>query len=376
VRESGGFHQDYDREWRRLPGEPRALVFQARMTWVAARLAARPGGERFREWARHGVEFLRRMRIPGTGGFLWEIGGTGRPRGAFAGQVHAYGLGFAIFALATAADALRSDRALSLARAIFAYLEGHHFDGDHGGYLEVTRTDGRPGPRWRPWQRRDAIGTPYGLKSQNSHLHLLEAFVPLYRLWPDERLRLRVEGLVKLMTEQFWVEPGRCRHYMTTDWKPAGDSWSYGHGLEVAHLLLAAAGVLGRPHDPDLVGKAEAIVETAFVEAWQPEGGFFDRIAQGRSHPEPLKTWWVQMEGLAAFAALLEATGKDRYRHLLERQWEWIVRCQVDREHGGFFESVAPDGTPVGNLAKGHRWKDAYHEVRALLAAIDAIETT
>jgi mannobiose 2-epimerase len=379
VSPHGGFHQDYQRDWTPISGDSRSLVFQARLTWVAGAVA-QSGGKKARDYcgyARHGLEFLERMAAASGGAFLWDTDPAGRPIGPFARQVHAYGMAFAIFALAEAARALSSERALAAAKRAFHYLELYHHDAEHGGYFEVTNGAGRPILSPRLWRRRDAIGTRFGLKSHNSHLHLLEAFISLHSLWPDERVTERLNELVGLMTGSFWIEPGRSRHYMTREWHAVGESWSSGHSLEVAHLLLAAAHALGRPQDGQLLGSATTLVETALAEDWHSEGGFFDALAQDRLLPGPVKTWWVQAEGLAALASLYAATGEQRYRNLLDRHWAWIENSQIDREHGGWFESVAADGRPVGNLRKGHRWKDAYHEVRASLMAaaiLDGVE--
>jgi mannobiose 2-epimerase len=372
VSAEGGFHQNFDRAWNALPGETRSLVFQARMTWLAATVAA-GGDDSFRRYARHGIAALGRMIQPESGALHWESDRFSRPCGRYAKQFHAYGQAFAIFGLAAAAKALGSDAALDVAQRIFAYLDDYHHDPDNGGYFEVTNLAGRR-VLWGSWRlTHDAIGTRFGLKSQNTHLHLLEAFTELYRIWPDSRLGQRIEELLALFQNQLRQEPGRRFSFTWPDWRAVPGAGSFGHDVELAHLLLAAGEALGRRHDPPLLAYARALLEGAIDEGWHEAGGWFDPTAQERSLAEPAKTWWVQAEGLACLAVLHEATAEPRYLALLRRQWDWIASRQIDPLHGGWFESVAADGRPIGSDAKGTMWKDGYHEGRALMMAVASL---
>jgi mannobiose 2-epimerase len=217
--------------------------------------------------------------------------------------------------------------------------------------------------------KHDAIGTRFGLKSQNTHLHLLEAFTELYRIWPDAQLGGRIEELLALFQNQLRQEPGRRFSFVWPDWRPIIGAGSFGHDLELGHLLLAATEALGRRHDADLLAYAQGLIDAAIDEAWDEAGGWFDPTAQQPSLTEPTKTWWVQAEGLASLAVLHQATAEPRYLALLQRQWDWISNRQIDPIHGGWFESIAADGRVIGSDAKGSMWKDGYHEGRASMIA-------
>lgn len=361
---AGGFHQHFGRDWSREGGDDRFLVFQARMTWTCASIAAANGGGPFADHAQRGLAMLDRMMHRPTGAYHWETDAVGRPGGICAKGARLYGQAFAIYGLAAAARALGSEEALAAARRLFAWLERAHHDRRHGGYFEYVRFSGRPFFRSRTL-RRHVIG---GYKSANSHIHLLEAFIDLYRLWPDPTLRLRLEELIVLLTQRWWLEPGRINGVAALDCAPILGKYSYGHDLEVAHLLLDAADALGRPGDAGLLAKAQALLETSLAESWDEEhGGFFDPQSQAASIPEPAKVWWVQAEGLACLARLAAASGNSAWRSLLERHWQWIRTRQIDLRDGGWLESVSADGRPVGDLAKGKPWKEVYHEVRAAM---------
>ena len=54
-----------------------------------------------------------------------------------------------------------------------------------------------------------------------------------------------------------------------------------------------------------------------------------------------------------------------------ESNWEQkaadIRDHQIDKRHGGWYESVNPDGSAIPGRSKATIWKAAYHNVRALL---------
>ena len=39
-------------------------------------------------------------------------------------------------------------------------------------------------------------------KTMNTHLHILEPYTNLYRIWKDEKLRTQIENLIELFTDK------------------------------------------------------------------------------------------------------------------------------------------------------------------------------
>jgi len=56
----------------------------------------------------------------------------------------------------------------------------------------------------------------------------------------------------------------------------------------------------------------------------------------------------------------------EAYFKAFQKQWVFIKQYQVDSEFHGVYELVGPDGKPL-KADKGHIWKAAYHDGRALL---------
>ncbi len=355
---NGGYRQNFDASFRPTGDATKSLVFQSRMVWVCATVAAiRP---EFADYARHGVGFLKnRLRDRRTGAFRWS---TQRDE-----ERHAYGLSFAVYGLAAAGRHLGDEEALEMAKDACTYLEAYHYDDAHGGYFEATDASGKPvldGP-----EKGDAIGTPYGQKSQNTHLHLIEAYTELYRAWPDPLVAGRLAELVDVLANRLFTEPGHLTLFAESGWTPASTDTSYGHDIEAAHLLLDAADALssasgnGRLGDENLaLRRARALADNTLARGWDDkEGGIFywgDDVGP----TDRTKNWWAQAEALLGFTSLWTRTGDERYGRAAAEEWAFIRDHQIDHVHGGWYEEAGRLEMP-----KGHAWKAAYHDGRALL---------
>lgn len=323
------------------------------MVWVCATAASeRP---EFATYARHGLDFLQRMARP-DGAFAWEADRNGL---ATTDEVHAYGLAFAIYGLAAAARHLGDGASLRAARGAFEYLERVHRDERYGGYFEVS-LEGRPK---LTGEGGHAIGDDYGQKSQNTHLHLMEAYAELLRAWPSDLVRERLRELVEILAERLFTPEAPGGHltlFAHPDWTPVSREVSFGHDIEAAHLLLDAADALGY-EDEAILARACALADHTLAHGWDPVGGIFYG-GVGGTVDDRRKNWWAEAEALLGFATLAARTGAERYWRATAETWAWIRDHQIDRVHGGWCEEADQPEMP-----KGHPWKAAYHDGRALL---------
>lgn len=106
-----------------------------------------------------------------------------------------------------------------------------------------------------------------------------------------------------------------------------------------------------------------------------PGAGGGDAAATLPGPPGPF-AWWVQVETLRA---LLPLTGvQPGYRPCGRRLWRVFVDWYADARHGGVCEHPRPRGLdrlrPGPPVRFGHMWKDASHETRFLLEALDLAE--
>lgn len=375
----GGFFPHFRADWSPGDRNDKTLVFQSRMTWVAAEVSRRlPDlGDSYRGYARHGMEFLEKTLWDAEcGGFYWGLDATGRITPAYGDEKHVYGIAFAIYGLAAAHRATGERRPLELAQRTFRWLDEHAHDGQHGGYFEALTRDGKPilappaGTASQPGKRTDQLGTLYGFKSMNSHIHLLEALTALAEVWPEPLVQQRLREVFLIVRDRIAVRPGCLNLYFTPEWRPVPDHDSFGHDIETAYLLLEAAAVLGEPDEAATLTMARALVDHALEWGWdEPRGGFCDRGAAFAPAWNREKIWWTQAEGLNVLLLMHERCGGSarRYWDAFLKQWEFLWKYQIDHVHGEWYGSVSPEGTPKPDEAKATIWKAAYHNGRALL---------
>jgi mannobiose 2-epimerase len=371
-RAGGGFHQNFREDWTRDPRNDRSLVYQSRLTWVAARAAMRyPGeAEKYKGYARHGLDFLeQKLWDQEQGGFWWSLDEKGVPERQ--GEKHVYGIAFGIYAACAVYQATHDQRALDLAKRAYDWLELHSYDKPNGGYYEALTRDGNPilAPSASSGAS-DFIGTHYGYKSMNTHIHQLEALTELSSVWPDAGVKRRLQEVFTLVRDRIAVAPGCLNLFFTPDWRPVPDHDSFGHDVETAFLLTEASAALEKPDDPKTWSVARQLVDHALEYGWDREnGGFYDA---GTAFGPPLvtdKIWWTQAEGLNALTLMHARYGREtpRYWEALNRQWQFIQRSQTDAVHGGWYPTVRRDGAPLPGHIKSDRWTEAYHQGRALL---------
>ena len=368
----GGFDQNFSENWTNTSHGERSLVYQSRLTWLAAQAALRFPGEaaRWKSASTHGADFLRSQMWDGrNGGFFWELnaGTPGRN-----GEKHAYGNAFAIYALAAHFRATGDERSLQLAQNAFRWLDLHAHDARNGGYFEALSREGHPiltAPSSE--QTADVIGTRYGYKSMNTHIHLLEAFAALSEIWPDPTLKSRLREVFGLVRDTIVVSPpGAMNLFFRPDWKPVPDHDSFGHDIETAYLLVEAAGALGMPNDKRTWDVARSLVDHTLDFGLDTQnGGFFDAGGTFGGISGDDKVWWAQAEALNALLLMHERFGVQtpRYWNAFVAQWNFIQTHQIDVTSGGWYRRVAKDNAPFAGESKSDGWTEGYHQGRALL---------
>jgi cellobiose epimerase len=373
-KQHGGFVQDYDEAWKQTgTGRDRSVVYQSRLTWTAGQVAKRyPDlANEYKPYVLHGIDFLRNKQWDtGQGGFFWQVDAeTGKPTDG-RGEKHVYGIAFGIYALSAAYEVTHDSKALELARRAFAWLEEHAHDAKNGGYHEALTREGKPILTPPTPRSKDYIGTAYGYKSMNTHIHLLEAFGELYTVWKDPLLRKRLEEVFHVVRDKVYVEPGCLNLFFTPEWRPVPDHDSFGHDIETAYLLAEAAHTLGIPDDPATWKAARNLVDHALEYGWDQDfGGFYDYGTAFGAATGRQKIWWTEAEGLNALLLMHGRFGKEtpRYWEAFVKQWEFIQKYQIDGKNLGWHSEVHPDGKAPFGRSKSNAWTDPYHQGRALM---------
>lgn len=362
-RAHGGFVGRIGSDLALHPDAPRGTLLTSRILWTFSAAYRRYGAPEYLEmagWARRELEDHAWDRE--QGGVYW----TTRPDGAPLDTLKViYGQAFAIYGLAEFYRATRDAEALQRAIALYRLIEAKAHDTTNGGYFEMFDRG------WRRDESGQRVMGSKGPKSQNTHIHLLEAYTNLLRAWPDDGLRRNLRELIALMQTRI-VDP-RTHHlrlFFSEAWTPVSDEISYGHDIELSWLLVEAADVLG---DPALIawanGSALAMARATLREGVDRDGGVFNEgNPQGPTNTD--KDWWPQAEAVVGFVNAYELSGDPVFLAASRRTWTFVQDRMVDRKNGDWYETVSRDGLPRARGNKLSQWKCPYHNSRACLELV------
>lgn len=370
-RVNGGYLEEL-RNNRFEPRGERFLTLQARQLWFFSTLALNDvENPAALTAARSGFDFLlSKFFDQAHGGYFARVSDTGQPTDR---RKHLYLNAFALYGLCAFHRASGDPVALSAAKDLFGALEANCHDSDHGGYDEFFTEDWRPvtDPR-EAWY----VGPP-GTRTFNTHLHVLEAFAELYRVWPDPLLRRRLDELLVINTLTVRLAEYGCNvDSFTPDWKPLQSPRpqraSYGHDVEAAWLCLDAGRAMGKPLAL-LRGWAESLVGYSLRHGYdRAHGGFFSTGPLGMNADDTKKVWWVQAEALVAMLELYQLTGRAEYYDVFAQTLNFVAQHQVARD-GGWWEMRQADGSPAGPQ-RTSMWQGAYHSGRSMLCCARLLE--
>jgi len=371
--EKGGYHLNHDVHGNPRKGGTRMIVTQARMVWYFSKLYNKGwGGDECLQAAEHGYRFLRdEMWDEENGGFYWQLDSEGK---ILRPNKHMYGQAFGLYSLSEYAMASKSQEALNLARRMFRLMEEHAHDRDYGGYNELFLPD------WSPPTRAEHAYLGYGLdvKRMNTHLHMLEALITYYEATKDPLGKERLTELVFVLSNSVvHIGVGACTELHRLDWSPVHgpehDRVSYGHNLENIWLLIEACKAVGIPNGL-LTNYYRSLFDYSTKFGFdEQKGGVYDSGPIDEPADRLAKVWWVQAEALVSMIYMYRLTGDAVYLGCFDKQLDWIEEYQVDWKNGDWFNTVLPDGNPIGS--KADEWKSAYHNGRAMIEVFEALKT-
>lgn len=357
-RERGGFIGEIDDALTRHPEADKGLVLNARILWTFAaahRIYREPA---YKAMADEAYRYLlEHFRDGEFGGYYWMLDGSGAPVRL---KKQVYGQAFVIYALSEYVRMEPHAAALEEAVHLFRLLEQHSHDPVHGGYVEALARD------WR--ETGDLSLSSKDLnekKSMNTHLHVMESYTNLYRVWRSALLRKRLGELIDVTLNHILDErKEHFRLFFTEAWDVRSPAISYGHDIEGSWLLVEAAETLG---DPARLARAQEaairMADAVLAEGLDEDGGLvYEAGPDGWT--ETNKDWWPQAEAVVGWLNAYRLTGRDAYLEAAMRVWRFIDRHIIDKEHGEWRWGVDRSGRPLAGRKKVDAWKCPYHNAR------------
>jgi mannobiose 2-epimerase len=344
--------------------QSKGLILNSRILWAFSAVYRAQPQRLYQEMAHRAFEVVMQgFWDPQYGGAFWRLDGGGR---VLDDSKKTYGQAFYIYALAEYWKAFGESAALARAKELFELIERHVHDPEAGGYLEVRRRD------WS--ETTDVRLSDKDLnekKSMNNHLHLLEAYTNLWRVWREPRVECRLRELIELFERRILdAQSGHLQHFFDERWQVRSDTYTFGHDLEASWLLWEAAEVL---EDAALFRRVRQVVlriaEIVLQEGIDSDGGL---CYEGNASKviDRRKECWPQAEAVVGFLNAFQLSGNAKYLEAARRVWDYIEQHLVDRVHGEWFWRINADGRPDPELPKVSEWKGPYHGSRACLETL------
>jgi len=365
---NGGFYGKIDHDNKVYHEAPKGSVLNARILWSFSAAYNLTQNPTYLKLAKQSFAYIDAFFIDKIySGVYWTVDFQGRPLDT---KKQIYALSFTIYGLAEYYKACQDGRALELAKQLFIAIEKYSFDPEKGGYLEAFAQNWDELPDLR-LSAKDANEK----KTMNTHLHILEAYTNLYRIWPDELLEKQIRRLIHNFLE-YMIDPKTHRLILFLDenWQPKSDTVSYGHDIEASWLLLEAAEVLNDEMLLLQVKKECVAMARAAASGLDADGSMYYEYEPQHQHLSKDRHWWVQAEAMVGFLNAWQLTGEQHFFDQFESVWKYIQKHIIDKENGEWVWGIRDDQTLMPGEDKAGLWKCPYHNSRALIEVIHRLK--
>ena len=364
-KENGGYYGRIDGEDKVHPQAEKGAVMNARILWAfsaAYRVLRKPT---YLEAATRAKEyFVEYFLDKENGGAYWSVDYKGNPLDT---KKQTYAIGFAIYGFSEYARATGDKKALEIAKKLYHDIEEHAYDSKNNGYIEALTRD------WQPIaDMRLSDKDENGSRTMNTHLHIIEPYTNLYRVWKDKSLEKSIRNLLDIFTDKLLnKETHHLDLFFDDAWQGKRNIESYGHDIEASWLLHETALVLG---DKVVLQKIEQVIRRiadAADEGLRPDGSMVYEHWKDTDKSYLQRQWWVQCENIIGHIDLYQYFG---YEDSLEKAvhcWNYVQKHLIDAKNGEWHWAVLDDGTINLSDDKAGFWKCPYHNSRMCLELIE-----
>lgn len=358
----GGFYGRIDGKNRLHEETNKGSVLNMRILWTFSAAYRILGETKYLEIAERAFDYIRKYFIdPNNGGVYWELDCSGNPVNT---KKQVYAQGFALYAFSEFFRATQNDKALELAKSFFFLIEDRCKDKVKGGYFEAFTED------WKSIEdMRLSSKDANEKKTMNTHLHILEPYTNLYRIWKDERLKKVQSELIAIFTEKILNKNTfHLNLFFDENWDVKSSIISYGHDIEASWLLFEAVhelyeGIVSRDIEEICLKIADAAMEG------YREGSIIYEKEDLKIDNE--RHWWVQAEGIVGLMYAYKHSGNSNYKKNAENIWKYIQEYLSDKSAGEWFWSVDANGCINDTEDKAGFWKCPYHNGRMCFEIIE-----
>ena len=360
----GGFYGRIDGQGKLHEQADKAVILNTRILWTYSAAYQITGNPKHKLMADRAYEYIAKYFIDfKNGGVFWSVDNQGQ---VVSDKKQTYAQAFAIYALSEYHKINEYKRAKDFCLRIFELMEEHTYDVLNNGYLEALNAQ---------WGKladvRLSDKDMNADKTMNTHLHVLEAYTNLYRIWPDQKLKGRLKNLIEVMLDRFVNDQGHFNLFFTDKWELLSHEISFGHDIEGAWLLCEAAEVLG---DEELIERVNQIaikMTDAALKGLDTDGGLMNEAGPDGITDDD-KHWWPQAEALVGLINAWQITGNEEYMVQMKRVWTFIRTYIMDKD-GEWHWKVNRHGDIDYQEDKAGPWKCPYHNGRAMIEIMNRL---
>ena len=357
----GGFYGEVLSDGTVLNDAPRGVILNARIIWTFAAAYAALKKPEYLAAAEHAKDyFLEHFCDHEYGGVYWSVDCKGA---GLETKKQLYSQGFAIYGLSELYKVNHDEVALKQAVELFHVVEKHFADKANGGYIEALARDFSP--------LEDMSLSAHDInadKTMNSHLHILEAYANLYKVWPDPELKAAVVSLLDIIGGKVMSPEGHLQLYFKKDWTVLPGGVSYGHDIETSWLAMECAMAV------DYVDKVKPWALKLGIAGNQgllPDGSMrYEKLLDGTY--DDSRQWWVEAETVVGNLWLWKYHGDAQGLDRAMACWNYI-KSNLIRRDGEWHWAILPDGTPDLSQPRAGFWKCPYHNTRMCLEVMRVI---
>jgi len=367
---NGGFYGKIDHNNKIYPEAPKGSVLNSRILWSFSSAYNLTGNKEYLKIAERAFNYLTEYFIDKEfGGVYWTVNFKGEPLDT---KKQIYASAFAVYGLSEYYQSSGNEKSKEAAIELYNTILKYSRDEYYGGYIEALTRD------WKAIEDlRLSAKDANEKKSMNTHLHLLEAFANLYRIWRDELLRQRVIELVRIFLNQ--IIDRKTHHlilFFDEEWNPRSNIISYGHDIEAAWLVQEAAEIV---EDNLLLEDVKAIsvqVTEAAAKGLDEDGGLWYEYDVSQQHLIRQKHSWPQAEAMIGFLNAWQISGDQKFLKQSMHSWEFVKEYMLDKDLGEWYWGVNADHSPMKQEEKLGIWKCPYHNSRACIEIINRISAS
>lgn len=364
---NGGFIGRIDNDNKVYPQAAKGSVLNARILWTFSAAYTATKNKEYLQIAQRAYDYIQDHFIDKEeGGVFWSVDYKGN---ALDTKKQVYALAFTIYACSEYYQSTGIEAAKQTAIALYQQIQRHSYDEARGGYLEAFTRN------WEPMEDlRLSDKDANEKKTMNTHLHVLEAYTNLYRIWPDAQLASHQRRLLNNFLEHILnVRTSHLQLFFDENWKVKGDTISFGHDIEASWLLLEAAEVL---QDKSLISQCKEVavkMADAVREGIDTDGGLWYEYEPSESKLVKQKHWWPQAEAMIGFVNAWQISRDAQYLQYAFDSWEFVKQYILDKKQGEWFWGVQEDHRIMKQEDKVGIWKCPYHNSRACLEIIKRV---